>query len=123
HALAMRDGRIARIVLVQRRAAAGLAQQVESGEMGQFETVVEDQRRLDAAVGQEQPAVKLRQMGSVLGHGPSSGFRAACRLRDAAGTSPAGLYPRLQAGMRPSSFRLAEATPPNELPHRTPAWR
>jgi len=88
----MRDGGIARIVLVQRRAAARLAQQVESGEMGQVETVVEDQRRLDAAVGQEQPAVKLRQMGSILRHGPSSGLRAACRHTTR--RARRGLYPR-----------------------------
>jgi hypothetical protein len=55
-------------VAPERRLAILGTQQIERGEVGQGETVVIDERRLDAAVGQEQGVGELRQLVSIARH-------------------------------------------------------
>ena len=57
-ALPPRKPGIAGIVVAQRRAAALVAQEVEGSEIGQLEPLVEDQRPVDAAVGEERAAIE-----------------------------------------------------------------
>ena len=56
-----RDRCVTGEIAAQRAHALLVLEQVEGGEIGQIEAVVEDQRRLDAAVGEKQAAVNLRQ--------------------------------------------------------------
>src|SRR5262249_21548401 len=55
-------------VLPQRRLAFRRPQQVERGEVRELNALVEDQRGLDAAVGQEEVAAELRQGLSISRH-------------------------------------------------------
>jgi len=57
-------------VLAERRRALRGLQQIECGEIRQLQTFVEDERRLDTAIGEKQPATSLRKLAAVLGHMP-----------------------------------------------------
>ncbi len=57
----LRDRRVAGEIAAQRARALLILEQVEGGEIGQVEAVMEDQRRLDAAIGEKQAAIHLRQ--------------------------------------------------------------
>ena len=74
-AVAFRQRHVGRVVALERRAALRSAQQVEGREGRQVEPVVEDQRRLDPAVGQEEVVAHLRQGMPVSGvHGSAPGW-------------------------------------------------
>lgn len=60
HAVGLGDGDVAFVVARERGPAVGIAEQVEGREVGQVEAVLEDQRGLDTAVGQEEGAAALR---------------------------------------------------------------
>jgi hypothetical protein len=65
---------VRRVVGAQRLRPLFVLEEVECREQGQVEAVVEDEGRLDAAIGQEQAAVELRQVmpmrhGSPFGRG------------------------------------------------------
>jgi hypothetical protein len=55
-------------VAPERRLARLVLHQVEGGEVGQVDPVVENQGGLDPTVGQKKSAGKLRQVVSILGH-------------------------------------------------------
>src|SRR4030095_13418541 len=63
------DGRVGAEVLPERLLSAVAPQQIERGEVGQLQAVEEDERGLDAAVGQEEAPVELRQGASMACHG------------------------------------------------------
>ncbi len=48
--------------------AFGAVEQHEGGEMRQFDSLVENQRRFHAAIGEENAAAPLRKIISVFGH-------------------------------------------------------
>ncbi len=67
------DLRIAREVAVEHRLASGTVEQDERREVRQVDAVVVDQRGLEAAVGDEQPLVELRQARTVAAHAGTPG--------------------------------------------------
>ena len=67
-AVAPRDGEVALEVAHQGGPALGVVEQGEGGEVGQVEAVVEDERRLEPAVGEEHLGVELGQVVAFGGH-------------------------------------------------------
>ena len=55
-------------VMVADGLARGGPEEVKGREVGQLEALVEDERRLDAAVGEKEPAFQLRQRAPVSRH-------------------------------------------------------
>ena len=58
-------------VAVEGGAPGGVVEEREGGEVGQVEALVEDERRLDPAVGEEDAVRELRQVVAVGRHGRS----------------------------------------------------
>ena len=73
-----RQGNIAIVIGAQRRAAALALEQREGCEHRQLEALMKDERRFEAAIGEEKSAVELRQAAAIfgvlnIGHDPISG--------------------------------------------------
>ena len=76
----LRRRRIGIVIAPQRRAALLIVEQRKGGEVRQIDPVVEDQRRLQPAVGHQQLAIERKRGSTILNHpfSPLNGGLATC---------------------------------------------
>ena len=75
-----RRRRIGIVIAPQRRTALLIVEQRKGGEVRQIDPVMEDQCRLQPAVGHQQPAIERKRGSTILNHplSPLNGGLATC---------------------------------------------